>query len=205
MPNFLVVDLSHHNRKIDFVSARAAGVVGIIHKASQGTAFTDPTYSKRRKWATDAGLLWGACHFGTSSDVAAQLENFIDAAALDSATLVALDLEENVASPNNSMSLEQARTFLATLDQRIGRKAVLYGGAYLKEHIGQSVDPFFAEHRLWCAQYSPQPEIPAQWQSCWLWQHTDGFHGSPPREVPGLGTLDCDTFEGTEVQLRANW
>ena len=32
----VVVDLSHHNDPVDFVRAKAAGIVGVIHKATQG-------------------------------------------------------------------------------------------------------------------------------------------------------------------------
>ena len=64
----LIVDLSHHNGDVEFPRAKAAGVVGVIHKATQGTKFVDPTYAKNRKAATDIGLLWGAYHFSTGGD-----------------------------------------------------------------------------------------------------------------------------------------
>lgn len=204
MPNFMVVDLSHHNATADFAKAKQTGVAGIIHKASQGTGFADPKYASRRKQALQAGLLWGAYHFATGADVTAQLKFFLATAAPDEHTLVALDFELNEQTPANSMSLAQAKAFLKGIESALMRKAVLYGGAYLKEKLGTANDPYLAQHRLWWAQYSPAPALPATWPAYWLWQYTDGHHGSA-QNVPGLGTPDCDTFDGTPDQLTASW
>ena len=35
-PINVVVDLSHHNETVDFAKMKAAGIVGVIHKATQG-------------------------------------------------------------------------------------------------------------------------------------------------------------------------
>ncbi len=37
-----VVDLSHHNKSVDFIEARDSGkIVGVIYKATQGVTYTD--------------------------------------------------------------------------------------------------------------------------------------------------------------------
>ncbi|MEI9963689.1 MAG: GH25 family lysozyme [Caulobacteraceae bacterium] len=46
-----VVDLSHHNGTVDLGKAKAAGVLGVIHKASQGLQSVDPAYAANRKKA----------------------------------------------------------------------------------------------------------------------------------------------------------
>ena len=51
-----------------FETVKAAGIAGIIHKATQGLSFQDPTYHDRRTQALAAGLLWGAYHFGEGGD-----------------------------------------------------------------------------------------------------------------------------------------
>lgn len=59
---------------------------------------------------------------------------------------------------------------------------------------------------LWYARYAPAPiGIPTIWPRWTLWQYTDGKAGPEPHEVPGLGPLDRDTFNGTETELRARW
>ena len=38
-----VIDISHHNGgALDFAKAKADGILGVIHKASQGQSNTDP-------------------------------------------------------------------------------------------------------------------------------------------------------------------
>ena len=46
-PVNVVIDLSHHNEKVDFKKVAADGVVGIIHKATQGFGFVDKKYAAR--------------------------------------------------------------------------------------------------------------------------------------------------------------
>src|SRR5258707_1097158 len=65
----VVIDLSHHNQNLDFASIRfSGGILGIIHKATQGLDYADPTYLPHKTSALANGLLWGAYHFGTGSD-----------------------------------------------------------------------------------------------------------------------------------------
>ncbi len=43
----VVIDLSHHNQNLDFGSIAAGGILGVIHKATQGTmvrAFCVPVF-----------------------------------------------------------------------------------------------------------------------------------------------------------------
>ena len=63
-----VIDISHHNGVVDLKKAKGDGIVGVIHKATQGQAYMDPTYQANRTKAADAALLWGAYHFGTGAD-----------------------------------------------------------------------------------------------------------------------------------------
>jgi GH25 family lysozyme M1 (1,4-beta-N-acetylmuramidase) len=46
--NPLVVDLSHHNDVADFGKVKAAGIAGIIHKATEAIGFVDNMYAVRR-------------------------------------------------------------------------------------------------------------------------------------------------------------
>jgi lysozyme len=89
--NPLVVDLSHHNDVADFGAVKAAGIAGIIHKATEGFSFTDKLYPDRRSRALGVGLLWGAYHFLRLGSIAAQADFFLKVAAPDNTTLLALD------------------------------------------------------------------------------------------------------------------
>lgn len=208
-----VVDLSHHNigpldgHRIDFAAMAAAGIWGVIHKASQGAAYRDPKYRERRTAATAAGLFWGAYHFNTGDSPMAQVENFITAAAPDTDTLMVLDYEDNRLS---NMGIAQAVAFLRTIEQRLGRKAAIYSGNRLKENIARlnAADrAYVTSHRLWLCQYGPRAVLPQGFDRYWLWQFTDGQIGPTPHSIAGVSGsgIDLNVYEGDQAQLAAEW
>jgi lysozyme len=201
----VVVDLSHNNPGANFDQARTDGILGVIHKASQGSGFVDPAYAPRRKAAQKAGLLWGAYHFGTAADPAAQAQAFLKAATPTPKDLVVLDFELNPASPGNSMNLAQARTFIGIVREATGVAPGLYGGSTLRERLGTDIDPVLGACWLWWAQYGNAPAIPPNWPTWTLWQYTDGHHGNGPFAVAGIGPCDRDKYQGSPEALRARW
>lgn len=110
----LVIDLYHGNPVTSFTKIKAAGIVGIIHKATQGVSVFDHAYATRRKQAVACGLLWGAYHFlDFSSSAEAQAAHFASVAEVDDNTLIALDWET---IGGKQPSIELARTFLECID-----------------------------------------------------------------------------------------
>src|SRR5687768_12426483 len=101
----VVIDLSHFNTITSFDEIKSAGIMGIIHKATQATNWSDPTYADRKQQATAAGLWWGAYHFGTNDDGAAQAQYFLSKVNPGPTDLLALDFEEN---PQIQMTIAQA-------------------------------------------------------------------------------------------------
>jgi lysozyme len=158
----VVVDLSHHNGNVDLIKAQAAGIVGVIHKATQGTSMVDNMYQENREKAEAAGLLWGAYHFGTAGDGAAQADFFLSKANADDQTLLVLDFEPNGKS---TMTLEQAKAFVSRISEVRGTFPGLYSGNLIKEQLGgKPADPVLSQCFLWIAQYGPAPtKIPATW------------------------------------------
>lgn len=199
----VVIDLSHHNATPDFVKAKAAGIVGVIHKSTQGTAFVDPTYHERRQAALNAGLLWGAYHFGTGADGVEQAEHFLRATAPTTAELLVLDLEANGQGP--SMSLAEAHAFITHVSDTAGRFPGVYTGHYIKELLGPARDPILVKCWLWLSQYGSTPVVPPTWKHWTMWQYTDGASGVGPEPVPGVGRCDRDRFNGPAPRLRMLW
>jgi lysozyme len=198
-----IVDLSHHNGVVDLVKAKQDGIVGIIQKASQGQANTDPTYKTNRRLARDAGLLWGAYHFGTDSDGVMQAEHFLAAADPEPGDILVLDFEDNPTGP--SMTLEEARAFVTHLREATGCVPGFYSGHTIKRLLGAATDPILAECWFWLAQYGPTAVVPANWASWTLWQYTDGALGPEPHQVAGIGRCDRDRFNGDPAGLIAFW
>jgi len=192
-----VIDISHWNDIQDFGLLKAAGVLGVVSKCTQGASGEDVTYAPRRKLAINAGLLWGAYTFNTGESIPAQIDNFFLHANPDANTLMCLDFEDN---PTSQMSLNQAKLFLQMADAKLGRKCVLYSGNRIKDLLGSTKDAFFASHRLWLAQYGPRPVLQASWDNYWLWQYSE------TGKMPGTDSkLDLNFYPGTSDQLKKEW
>lgn len=205
MPDYLnaMIDTSHWDRDVDFEAVAQSGVLGVIQKATQGQLDVDPTYATNRVKATQAGLLWGAYHFGTGDDGVRQAEHFLSVVDDPDNVLLALDFEQNPTGP--SMDLEQARAFVTHIEAQTGRYPGLYGGSYLKSLIGAGSDPVLAQCWFWIAQYGPTPVVPPNWPTWTFWQYTDGAYGPQPHTVPGIGRSDRSFFNGPEEQFRKLW
>ena len=117
-PLNVVIDLSHYNEVTSFSDIKASGIVGVIHKATQGLADRDPTYAFRRARAAAAGLWWGAYHFGTDADGAAQARFFLSVVNPGPQDLLALDFEQN---GDDTMTLTQAEQFVTEVYNQTGR------------------------------------------------------------------------------------
>lgn len=198
-----VVDISHHNGNVDLQAAKNDGIVGVIHKATQGQTGVDAMYQTNRAKAAAAGLLWGAYHFGTGGNGTGQAQHFLDIVGTSDNTLLVLDFEQNPGGA--SMSLADARAFVTQVNQTVGRFPGFYSGSYIKQLLGSGKDPVLAQCWLWLPQYGPTPVVPANWSTWTMWQYTDGTAGPQPHVVAGIGNCDRDKFNGTEDQLQALW
>lgn len=201
----MVVDLSHHNNVTSYTEMMNSGIVGLIHKATQGTKYVDPRYEYRKPRAIKAGLLFGAYHFADGSDVKDQVSHFLDTVGDTKDQLLCLDFEPN---PNgSSMSIRQARDWLDLVRDRTGQKALFYSGHYVKELLGTKKDELLGKHRLWLAQYGPKLKLPTTWNECWLWQYAADGIGPQPRKISGVdGTPDLNVFCKNDPDLlRKEW
>jgi len=217
----VVADMAHFNT-VDFHKIAAAGIVGVIHKATQGLGVVDHQYAPRRALAVQAGLLWGAYDFATGDNAVANAKQFLGMASPDDATLVCLDFEDNAKSP---MSGQQAHDFMDAVDQAIGRACWIYGGNRIFEHVtplcqnSSAMADFFSRHPLWLCQYktglpdgislddlNKHIRIPAPWKAYSLLQYTGDGVGPKPHSVDGLEQgADLNAFDGEVDELKAIW
>lgn len=204
-----VVDLSHHQRAVDFRVLRHLGVQAVIHKASQGAGYADPRYRTRRNLAASQNLLWGAYHFGTGDAVAGQVNNFLAQVSGHEGALLVLDVEPNPGG--TSMSLAQAEEWVLEVRERTGRPVVVYGGGdYLRDSLQPPADSPLGQGGLWWARWGSDPgqHLPAPWAAWSLWQHTDGQFGGAPMGCPEATAGEpCDrsAHRGEAADLAAWW
>ena len=194
----VVIDLSHYNTITSFSDIKSGGIVGIIHKATQGTGWSDPTYADRKQQATAAGLWWGAYHFGTNADGAAQAQYFLKTVNPGPNDLLALDFEEN---PSSQMTIAQAEQFVTEVFNQTGRYPGFYSDALAGNMLGNNKSAVLANCWFWRAQYgSSAPIVPSTWSTWTMWQYTQ----SGP--VSGISApCDRDTFNGSMDQLSQLW
>ena len=193
MPTPMVIDLSHWNTVKSFADVKKAGIVGVIHKATESTGYADDTYDSRMASAQSAGLLWGAYHFLRPGNMKTQAQFFVDVAG--DIDLYAADHEDP------AVDLDDLKEFLVQVEALTGVLPVIYSGHVLKEQLGSSADPELEKYLLWLAQYSSTPSWPtAIWPSYWIWQYTD--QGS----IAGMsGAVDLNQYQGTAEELVADW
>lgn len=200
-----IADISHFQGFPDFGKAAAAGIVAVIHKATQGVTNVDPNFAKNRAAIQAAGLLFGAYHFGSPGDGVAQARHFLATATPQPGDLLVLDFEPP--GSGAGMDPHQALAFLQDVESQTGVLPGLYGPAgYLSTNA--ALVPDLANCWLWLAQYNSKitsPTVPAPWSDWTLWQYTDGTAGSEPVPVDGIGKCDRDTFNGTADELPEFW
>ena len=199
----VVIDLSHFNTVTDFNAVKEAGIVGVIHKATEGPGYVDPKYLTHRSQALAAGLWWGAYHFGTSDDGVAQAQHFLSVVNPGENDLLVLDFEQNTAG--GSMTLEGAEQFVAHVQGATGRWPGFYSGSYIKQLLGQGQNPTLANCWFWLSEYGHTPNVPANWPTWTMWQYTDGTIGPEPHAVAGVGNCDRDQFNGDMGGLTRLW
>ena len=218
-----VIDLSRSVTVTSFGQVRQSGILGVIHKASEGGDYADTAYAGRRSQAEAAGLLWGAYHFGTGQMSGAQQAAFyLQVSRPGPRTLLALDLELNENNPSNSMRVDQAEAFVQVVAQATGRLPLVYvhptwangdplpNGNSLGARI--TADSILARCGLWVADYHDSPEIPLAWATTgWrLWQYAgDESPGRPAygqtSTVQGVSHCDRNLFNGDAAQLNRFW
>ncbi len=189
-----IIDISHWQATVDWPEVAKSGVIGCLHKFSQDGEFRDPAYAGRVDAAKAAGLLWGRYHYGDSSDVQAQVTNFLHGWKEDEA--LALDWEDD----RSQMTVSQAMTFVGEAAKRTGVLPILYSGNTLKGHVARGAYlGALRKCRLWLPQYGRYGTVPPGWPAFWLWQYTSSG------TVPGIGgPVDVSRYVD-EAELRATW
>jgi lysozyme len=219
-----VIDISRFVTVSDFRQVRRSGILGVIHKASEGGDYADTTCAARRPQAEAAGLMWGTFHFGTGAASGAQQAAFYLAQSRPGPrTLLALDLEANENNPSNSMRLDQAEEFVRAVAQATGRLPIVYvhpiwaNGDPLPNSgltFGARITPdsILARCGLWVADYHDSPEIPMAWAATgWkLWQYAPDENASHPAYnqtniVQGVSHCDRNLFNGDKAGLEQFW
>lgn len=186
------VDLSHWQAKIsiDWAKAKAAGVKFVVHKATEGTTYVDPSYATRRAETHANGVLFGAYHFARPQlgNARAEAKFFLEHAAPRKGELVPmLDLEANDHGMTKAELTRWVRNWFRYVFNHSDAKR-----GFLYTHFDLDSKPRGVA--LWVPRYSNSnlaPRVPAPYLRWRIWQFSDGRYGVP-NEVPGIGNVDIN-------------
>src|SRR5262245_29844995 len=102
-----VVNLSHYDMvRPDLAALKRRGIVGVIRDSTYPPCTRGSKYRDRQMGALQAGLLWGAYHYGNGSDPIRQADHFLSvvsgswaranpAVRPSTGVLLVLDFEKN--------------------------------------------------------------------------------------------------------------
>ena len=174
------IDVSHHQKEIDWRKVAADDVTFAFIKASEGGDHRDTRFAVNSKEAQAAGIKVGAYHFftfcRTGSD---QAKNFLDALGTDKGSLpAALDLEFGGncnATPEPSAIRAEIDSFLAPVERHTGKPVVLY----VTPEFWEAYHHILPKRPLWIRSLFRKPHQ-EEWS---VWQYhnagsVDGIVGS---------------------------
>ncbi|EGX61465.1 secreted hydrolase [Streptomyces zinciresistens K42] len=199
------VDVSSYQGDVAWPTLWSSGVKWAYVKATEGTYYTNPYFSRQYKGAYDVGMIRGAYHFATpdTSGGAKQADYFIDHGggwSRDGRTLPgALDIEWNpygaaCYGKTPSAMVTWIRDFLNRYKARTGRGPVIYTATSWWKQCTGNYSGFAAANPLWIARYaSTVGELPAGWSYYTMWQYTSS----------GRTVGDHNRFNGTLDRLKA--
>ena len=198
-------DISSYQPTVDFASAYSSGARFVIIKATEGTSYTDSTFSSHYDGATKANLIRGGYHFAhpDESSGSSQASFFLKNGggwSNDGITLPGmLDIEYNpTAGGDTCYGLSQSamvswvKDFVSTYQGSTGRYPMIYStDNWWSECTGNSA-ALSSESPLVLASYnSAVGTIPGGWGYQTIWQNTDSYkYGG-----------DSDVFNGDATQL----
>lgn len=192
------VDVSHHQKHIDWEKARAEGTAFAFIKATEGSTFTDPAFAANWSRARASGVRRGAYHFFTfctaGRDQAAHFVEVVPVEIDALPPLIDLELEGNCSRrPSVDELKAQIDDFLRIVEPVYHRKAIFY----VTEELYAKYSTATQERELFVRSLFTRP----RWLDGrpWLfWQFDDGGR------LDGVeGAIDFDAFCCSAEQLRA--
>jgi lysozyme len=197
--NTLGIDVSSHDRNIDYSALKAHGVSFVYFRASQAAATRDLAADEGARAAGGQGLLIGLYHiFDPSAEVADQIKNFkgrLKAIPWQLPPAIdVIDLGDRT-SDKETFS-RQIRDFAEAIEAEFGVTPILYTNVpFTMEHLDDSLH----RYPLWLARYGTRPPtVPNGWSDYLLWQLADGV-----QDDPVLAHFDINAYRGSIDNLAA--
>lgn len=198
------IDVSNHQRHIDWPAVAASGQVFAFMKATEGTYFNDKWFPWNWQRSREAGLNRGAYHFARPSNDLPEAEasfflaSVNNAGGLEPGDMLVLDMEDTNYQGGGPYGNAGAWSlgFCEYIEAAVGFAPVFYWATwYLPTQI--QATPELSKYPLWLARYqNTLPTAPQPWDQLSFWQYSD--EGA----VPGVsGHCDMNIFNGSAANI----
>lgn len=197
------IDVSHWNGVVPFGLVRGTGARFVLMKATQGTTFVDPAFSRHLASARAAGLVVGPYHFydyriGGRAQADHMLDTLAEVGGLPRSLPLVIDVEcfPPFGAADQAYVRVQLRAFVGRIYERTGRLPMFYTSWYMWRNVTGG-DPSFGDLPLWVACWRcARPALPTGWVDWDFWQV-----GSVVIDATG-DRLGSDIFGGDAEELR---
>jgi lysozyme len=187
-------DISHHQANVNLSAYKAAGHTRIVLKATEATAFVDPTFVARWREAGRLGLKRVAYHFARAMfDGADEFAHFWSvvqsAGGLGPQDSVCLDIEDSNA-PDHAAA--NARQFVAAAVAHGVTQGIVYTYNYYATHHAITPTQFPAGWRhMWMADYTiGQADSDIELGAGWTRDQVVARQYTDRAQVAGIGSTD---------------
>lgn len=191
------VDVSYYQGSIDWSQAKGAGVKFAIARVSDGTTFEDPKFAPNWSGMKAQGIIRGVYQFfRPGQDPIKQADLLVD--TITKLGTQPTDLPpvmdiESVDGQSTSTIRANMKKWLDRVEQRVGRKPIIYTAAFMSGTIGTG----WTAYPLWVANYGVScPTMPSDWTKWKFWQS-----GSTGKVAGISGNVDMDVWNGTLQEL----
>lgn len=177
--NVKVIDVSHHNGKINWTKVAMDGVKGVYIKLTEGTSFLSKTAYSNYLGAKNAGLRVGFYHYAhANNDPIEEVNFFLKKLGNMKVDLPhCLDLEENKGKSKSQVNAF-ALKWMDYLQKKTGITPILYTGYSFMNNFTSAM----AKYPLWVARYAggskrvqgfDGPGSSTIWRTWAMFQYTD--------------------------------
>lgn len=180
------IDIASYQKNIDLSKVPCDFV---IIKATQGTSYVNPDFTRALQQALSLGKKVGVYHYASSGGAKAEAQHFVETAkeAIGKAIFV-LDWEQG--DNANFKTPSYARTFLETVKAKIGYTPMIYmSKSVCRDYNWTAVAPTYP---LWVAQYASNS--------------ITGYKSDPWTDKGGYGSWKYPTiFQYASTGRLKNW
>jgi len=197
MPQMQGIDVSHHQKKIDWNALLANEPVEFAFvKATEGANFTDTLFNSNWTTLRQVGLRRGAYHFfrayGCGEDQARHFLSTVDMQAGDLAPVLDIELLDGVPP---EILVEEAKVWLQQVESQLNIKPIIYTNQHFYESF---LAGHFDEYPLWIARYAQDKPVLTRGRRWQFWQYSN--EGC----IEGISSkVDMNVFPGTPEALEA--